>query len=407
MEWKTYTSTQPPSSEDQMTFNSIPIYPSTSSSFPSSSTPSRADYNSPVTGLGISNCDTNDALGSLRLCPPSAPAPAPPEAYAATPTAGWIESAMHSDPLQSDYSVEVGPYSNTTPYEPYNSGQHEFSASPLSLYSAQTLSASPSYSWAMELGENYGPLGGQQQQQQPHQQQHQQQQQQDQGYWSITPRSDITTPPTNFIHVKDEPDEYWDPSLFAEKTKYHPLEASSMILSTPQVVINTCPDSLFSGSNDHSYSSSSIKQEPTSGTCSSTSSLRDAVLIEPQPSSVSEKNSSITPPPTCPLPVSNVNTGGSGFDCDICGMRFTRRSNCREHRKKHDNNKQMYACDCCPQTFGRKTDRKRHVESVSLLFYSYQYNIALPHTVCTNLAAGSSKDPEVWVCPLYQTIYKT
>lgn len=288
---------------------------------------------------------------------------------------------MHSDPLQGDYAVDVGPYSSTTSYEPYSSaGQHEFSASPLSLYSAQTLSASPSYSWAMELGENYGPLGGQQQQQQ------------DQGFWSITPRSDITTPPTNFIHVKDEPDEYWDPSLFAEKTKYHPLEASSMILSTPQVVINTCPDSLFSGSNDHSYSSSSIKQEPKSGTCSSTSSLRDAVLIEsqpqpqPPPAATSEKNSSITPPPTCQLPVSNVNTGGSGFDCDICGMRFTRRSNCREHRKKHDNNKQMYACDCCPQTFGRKTDRKRHVESVSLFFfflnlYSVQFSIA-PYRVC-------------------------
>lgn len=389
MEWKTYPSTQPPSSGDQMTFNSIPIY-SSSPSFPSSSSSSRADYNSPVTGLGISNCDTNDALGSLRLCP--APHPPPPEAYTAGLAAGWMERAMHSDPLQGEYAVDVGPYSSTTSYEPYNGGQHEFSASPLSLYSAQTLSASPSYSWAMELGENYGPLGRQQQQQQ---QQHQQQQQ-DQGFWSITPRSDITTPPTNFIHVKDESDEYWDPSLFAEKTKYNPMEAS-MILSTPQVVIDTCPDSLFSGSNGQSLS---IKQEPTSGTCSSTSSLRDAVMIEPP---ASEKNSITPPPTTCQLPVANVNTGGSGFDCDICGMRFTRRSNCREHRKKHDNNKQTYACEGCPQTFGRKTDRKRHVESVSPSFILSMYPFSIP---CANLAAGSSKDPEVWLCTLCQTIYK-
>ena len=376
MEWKTYASTQPPSSGEQMTFNSMPLYPPSSSSFPSSSSSSRADYNSPVTGLGISNCDTTDALGSLRLCP--AAASAPPEAYTATaPTAGWMERAIQSDPsLQGEYAVDVGPYSNTTSYEPYSSnGQHEFSASPLSLYSAQTLSASPSYSWATELGENYGPLGGQQQQQQ-------QQQQEDQGFWSITPRSDITTPPTNFIHVKDESDEYWDPSPFAEKTKYNPVEA---LLFPPQVVINTCPDSLFSGNNDQSFSS--IKQEPTSGTCSSTSSLRDAVMIEPParppPTTASDKNS-ITPPPTCPLPVvANVNTGGSGFDCDICGMRFTRRSNCREHRKKHDNNKQTYACDCCSQTFGRKTDRKRHVESVSPSFLFYSGFCQSPYRVLT------------------------
>lgn len=336
-------------SRDHMAFDTMPVYSSSLCTDPSySSSPSRSDYDTPVTGLGISSCGTERPL---RFCPP--------EAYTTLPTAGWSERVMPSDTLQGEPAAEVGPYSSTMPYESYSGGQNEFSASPLSLYSAQTLSASPSYSWAMELGENYGVLTGQQQQLQQ-----QQQQQQNPGFWSTTPHSDITTPPTDFVHVQDESDEYWDPALFAEKSN-NPVEASMMMtMPAPQVTINgsPCPDpQLFPSDNTRQkqlVQDLDIKQEFMSA--SSTSSIPDASTI------ASDDKNSTTPPPAYPLPVLSVNTVGSGFECDICGMRFTRRSNCREHRKRHDNNKQTYACEHCTQTFGRKTDRKRHVESVSL-----------------------------------------
>ena len=327
-----------------MTLDAMPVYSSSLCADPShSSSSSRSDYNTPVTGLGISSCETESPL---QFCPPAL------DTYTTLPTAGWPDRLMPSDTLQGDSVVAAGPYSSTMPYESYSGGQNELSASPLSLYSAQTLSASPSYSWAMELGENFGPLAGQQQQQQ-------QQQQQNQGFWSSTPRS----PSTNFVHIKDESDEYWDPSLFAEKSN-NPVDASTMMMLAPQVVINggTCPDSQLFPSNNTCQQQLDqdleVKQEFTSA--SSTSSIQDASTI------ASDKHST-TPPPAYPLPVTSVNTGGSGFECDICGMRFTRRSNCREHRKRHDHNKQTYACENCTQTFGRKTDRKRHVESVSFL----------------------------------------
>jgi Zinc finger, C2H2 type len=57
-----------------------------------------------------------------------------------------------------------------------------------------------------------------------------------------------------------------------------------------------------------------------------------------------------------------------GLQCTVCGYRFTRRSNCRQHMKKHDpNRKRDHSCDDCGRLFGRKTDLKRHVNSVSYL----------------------------------------
>ncbi|RDW70475.1 putative C2H2 finger domain protein (Ezf) [Aspergillus mulundensis] len=55
----------------------------------------------------------------------------------------------------------------------------------------------------------------------------------------------------------------------------------------------------------------------------------------------------------------------SGRQCTICGAQFTRRSNCREHEKRHDpSNRKSFACGVCGKALGRKTDLKRHVDSV-------------------------------------------
>ncbi|EEA21465.1 C2H2 finger domain protein (Ezf), putative [Talaromyces marneffei ATCC 18224] len=47
--------------------------------------------------------------------------------------------------------------------------------------------------------------------------------------------------------------------------------------------------------------------------------------------------------------------------CPLCDKVFTRRSNCREHLKRHNPvNRQAHPCRSCGKTFGRKTDLKRH-----------------------------------------------
>lgn len=56
----------------------------------------------------------------------------------------------------------------------------------------------------------------------------------------------------------------------------------------------------------------------------------------------------------------------SGLECPTCGVRFTRRSNCKEHMKSHDPNYvRPHPCETCGREFRRRTDLKRHVDSVS------------------------------------------
>lgn len=55
--------------------------------------------------------------------------------------------------------------------------------------------------------------------------------------------------------------------------------------------------------------------------------------------------------------------------CPLCDKVFTRRSNCREHVKRHNpGNRQAHSCSSCGKTFGRKTDLKRHYSTVRLSY---------------------------------------
>jgi hypothetical protein len=56
----------------------------------------------------------------------------------------------------------------------------------------------------------------------------------------------------------------------------------------------------------------------------------------------------------------------SGLECPMCGIKFTRRSNCKEHQKMHDSEwKYNYPCEECNRSFGRNSDLKRHMNTVS------------------------------------------
>ena len=56
----------------------------------------------------------------------------------------------------------------------------------------------------------------------------------------------------------------------------------------------------------------------------------------------------------------------SGLECPICGSKFTRRSNCKEHQKMHNPEwKNNHPCEICHKSFGRSSDLKRHMNTVS------------------------------------------
>ena len=84
--------------------------------------------------------------------------------------------------------------------------------------------------------------------------------------------------------------------------------------------------------------------------------------FQPQPAPVDQTSASDTT--EIQPPQSNLSSA-SGLQCTICGYRFTRRSNCREHMKKHDPTcKKVHLCGICERPFGRRTDLNRHVGSV-------------------------------------------
>jgi uncharacterized Zn-finger protein len=93
----------------------------------------------------------------------------------------------------------------------------------------------------------------------------------------------------------------------------------------------------------------------------------------------------------------------SGLQCILCGARFTRRSNCREHMKRHDpSGRKSFPCEECGKILGRKTDLKRHIDSVCI------YKSAVePLFTVANALEGSSRDSQVWMrsmrCPLQST----
>ena len=61
----------------------------------------------------------------------------------------------------------------------------------------------------------------------------------------------------------------------------------------------------------------------------------------------------------------------NGHECSICGFVFTRRSNCREHMKKHDpSRRRAHPCGICGRPFERRTDLRRHVHSVRHSLYN-------------------------------------
>jgi hypothetical protein len=289
---------------------------------PASSRPRNSQSTS---GLGISHCEMEGPSSHLRLLPP--------ETYP-SPVTDWSNQLMPPDSLL-ETTLDVGNFSPRTCYEQFG-GHSDVSVSPLSYYSPQTLNPSSSHGSALDFGGNPGTLNAPSSR-----------------FWPNTPHSDATSCEIQ-IPVKEETDESWEQPLLMGASEYIGI---STVPQIPQVVCdNTYPNNQHLSDNN---SGSLVELKPYVGRDGNNTRRAAAQNMPVEVVFKWTKNDSELPDERCKIP------SADGLQCTICGSRFTRRSNCREHMKRHDpSQRKSYNCEFCDRPFGRRTDLRRHVDSV-------------------------------------------
>ncbi|OQE20107.1 hypothetical protein PENFLA_c017G05274 [Penicillium flavigenum] len=265
---------------------------------------------SPI-GLGISHCEIENAFGQLRVFPPAPTLPSQLVPGAPTPT----------------FAVSYDDYSSGACYPPvYNGLINSASETSLGFYSPTTMSASPSYNSTMDVipGQSVFP-------------------DQMTDMWMQTPCSGPTTPsdvPPGT--VANGAAGQWGQSVFPDAC----MPSTMPLLSVNDVsYLGPMGEEIgYDGSPGQSMNTGQVVSQPlaSEGTGGVTKS------------SGRERGSS-----------NDRLLSASGLECPICGSKFTRRSNCKEHQKMHNPEwKNNHPCEICHKSFGRSSDLKRHMNTV-------------------------------------------
>ncbi|KAL2799411.1 hypothetical protein BJX66DRAFT_260503 [Aspergillus keveii] len=304
------SSSQPPSSSSSSNNaapRTLPAYSSISRPAPTFPFPSID------TGLGISYCDMGLGGDHMRQYQPSE-----------HDSADWLGQMMPV-PLPYGCSLNTTHLSPATFYDPYSGS--DTSASPLSYCGPQTMSASPSRGPELDYGTGHDMTNTHAY-----------------NFWPSTPRSEPD------VQVKEEPGmEYRDES-------HQECAKPSIPISAPDAQLNTndLPVRMECFGEMGEDIRASIELEVGRDSTAEPSMPPSEIIFEVARKGASSSNRG---PPKIPP--------ASGLTCTVCGAEFTRRSNCREHMKKHDpNSRKLYSCEDCGKTLGRKTDLKRHIDSV-------------------------------------------
>ncbi|GIK05713.1 hypothetical protein Aspvir_009826 [Aspergillus viridinutans] len=282
----------------------------------------RANYprsSQPPTGLGITYVGMEAQFSQMGLC-------SAPETLS-QPTTDWPDQLM---PSVFESCLEIENLTAGACYESFPV-HHDVSASPHSLYSPQTLSASPSYCSTLDVGNQDTTCS------------------QPSHRWPGTPCSDNTTPFEGWSHVKQEYDDCPDPLLYSE-----PSDAPGVCTSRaiPQLMVNDT--FAVTASPEKEEGDTALKPDLISEDAVGHGQTATMPQLTAQAGTTTSNHID-----SCKVPSAN------GLVCTVCGTRFTRRSNCREHMKRHDPNcRKLYPCEACGKTFGRRTDLKRHVDSI-------------------------------------------
>ncbi|RAH76311.1 hypothetical protein BO86DRAFT_19556 [Aspergillus japonicus CBS 114.51] len=269
-----------------------------------------------LAGLGISHFGMESTASETELYPH--PAPPSLSANAWSNTAFSPENFLQPPP---EYRL----FSSTAIYEPLG-GVMEAAPSPSSFYSSQTLSSSLSYGSTTET-EGHHEIAPE-----------------DRPFvWPRTPTSDCPDMRVDYT-MKEGSDGLQGPSVHENSASDAPAALSQM---APMPLSGT--DSGLQWPHIDSVSNSAAfnaDQESALG---------------PIPSeAISRWIEEVVRTPGEELKIPSA----SGLMCSVCGFRFTRRSNCREHEKRHDpRQRKSFPCDVCGKAYGRNTDLRRHVQS--------------------------------------------
>ncbi|KAJ5811311.1 Zinc finger C2H2 [Penicillium riverlandense] len=297
----------PPLPEGTRSIEMTPPYSS-----PVSTTLSQRESLTQGVGLGISTRGMDTPFNHSRACASSGHYSMAPPLH---------NQLVPSGTIYYDFPLNIGGLSNDQFREVYNSCATT-SDSPISLYSAQTLSASPSYNSALELPSNQELFSNQ-----------------PSGLWATTIPCSRTTTPNEVVAADEEAKSHWCRNVFTDR------------LVPPSASMSSAANSSFSPT---------ILGEETDSRQMVTQPQGPAADNGASSPSNSSRRSRVSSPADKPSEVD------IGLKCPICGAKFTRKSNCREHQKKHDPEfKKMYTCDTCGRSFRRGTDLRRHADSVS------------------------------------------
>lgn len=309
----------PPRSEDQGSRETSSVYSS-----PISISGSQGGI-TPI-GLGISHCGIENAFNQLRAFPPTPRLPSQLIPETTTPT----------------FALSYDDYIGDACYSPIYGGlSNSASQTSLGLCSPPTMSASPSYNPAIEIGPGQNSFPGQMT-----------------NMWMHTPCSGPTTPSDVApAIVGNGAAGQWSQSVFSD----------ACIPVMP--LLSVCDASYLEAMGRNIGYESSPSQSINTGQILALpqSSAREGAPEETIRSSRSERCSS-----------ADKLMSASGLECPVCGTKFTRRSNCKEHQKMHNPEwKNNYRCEDCHKTFGRSSDLKRHRNTVSRLTRKIQQHMLM------------------------------
>ncbi|KAL4999191.1 hypothetical protein BDV10DRAFT_193848 [Aspergillus recurvatus] len=296
-----------PASLDDVEPQTFPAY-----SYPSQIAPTSPFQSAVNPGLGISYRETGPSHNYVRPCPST-------ELY----PADWTGQLMPTI-VPFLYSLNTSQMTPATLCEPYAGS--DISASPLSYCGPQAMSATSSRGSALDLGTGSDTMNPQMY-----------------SFLPNTPRSDAD------VMIKEEPDADYLDGQYAEYAKPAPVPLFAPVAQHGANAFRP----------KFEYSEEDDTGEPIVVEHDLESNLSGTSMYPVEGVSLW---TSIDPP------ADHEQTripSASGRECTICGARFTRRSNCREHMKRHNpSNRKSYACEICGKALGRKTDLKRHVDSV-------------------------------------------
>lgn len=283
------------------------------------------------TGLGISQCDAEILFDQLKPCS------APEACLFHVP--GWSTHSLQTEPFCGT-TMSIREASPASLYEPCGLTP-DMSNSPLSYCTAQTLGPSPIYEPGFDLSGSYGQL------REPFL-----------DTWAKPAQTETTAP------FKEDFDDSQYPMFF-------PAAHDASISMLPQLQSLTTDDPFMLSPQLPIEIASSQALEPDVTVIHIPDRTRRATVHEyPTESILQTGNRNVEGSNGgvggTKLPRRKNSSTGNDLRCTICGFQFTRRSNCREHMKKHNPSyKREHLCCFCGRPFERRADLRRHMDSVS------------------------------------------